>query len=326
MPAEGPIAIYGAGAFGTALACVLAAGGKRVRLCARNPERAAEIAALRANDRHLPGIGLDPSIGIGDAAGLEGSDLVLMAVPAQAMREAARQVAPRLAARARLVSCAKGIERGTGRLMSEVLAEELPDHPAAVLSGPGFADEIAAGLPTAMTLAAGDDAFAGDLAARLSTPRFRLYTSTDMAGVQWGGALKNVMAIAAGIVAGRRLGKSAEAALITRGFAELQRMASAFGAEPRTLTGLSGLGDLILTCSSRKSRNYAHGMALGRDETGGTSLVEGAATAHIAARLAEAWSIDAPVTQATAAILSGNRQIDSAIGDLLSRPLRREHG
>jgi glycerol-3-phosphate dehydrogenase (NAD(P)+) len=224
-----------------------------------------------------------------------------------------------------LVLCAKGIERNTGKLLSQIAAEILPENPVAVLSGPSFATDVAKGLPTAVTVAAKSEALAVRVAAALSGPAFRCYTTTDMAGVEAGGALKNVLAIAIGAARGKGLGASAEAALITRGFVELRRLAEAFGGKPETISGLSGLGDLILTCSSLQSRNFSYGVAVGRgDDLTNLPLAEGVATAYIAAKIARERSIDAPITMATAGILSGRVTIEDTVDALLARPLKPE--
>ncbi len=226
-----------------------------------------------------------------------------------------------------VVLCAKGIEGGTGMLLSAISEAILPGNPAAALSGPSFAADVARGLPTAVVVAARDAELSAELARRFSTDRFRCYSSGDLIGVEIGGALKNVFAIAAGAVTGAGLGASAQAGMVTRGFAELRRIGQAFGAEPETLMGLSGLGDLILTCSSAQSRNFAYGLALGRGESlTGLPLAEGVATAAIAARIAEERSFDAPIIAAVASILHGSMTIEEAVGTLMSRPLKPEAG
>jgi glycerol-3-phosphate dehydrogenase (NAD(P)+) len=223
-----------------------------------------------------------------------------------------------------LVLCAKGIERETGALLSSIVAEILPGNPVAVLSGPSFATDVARGLPTAVVVAGRED-LAVDLAQRFSALNLRCYSSDDVTGVEIGGALKNVFAIAAGAVTGAELGASAQAAMVTRGFAELRRIGAAFGARPETLMGLSGLGDLLLTCSSVQSRNFAYGLALGRGEAlTGRPLAEGVPTAAIAARITAEQAIDAPIIAAVAAILDGTVSINDAVAALMSRPLKTE--
>jgi glycerol-3-phosphate dehydrogenase (NAD(P)+) len=226
-----------------------------------------------------------------------------------------------------LVLCAKGIEHETGLLLSQIAGDVLPDNPVAALSGPSFAADLARGLPTAVVIAAQDAELAASLAQSFSTERFRCYSTGDLVGVEIGGALKNVFAIAAGAVTGAGLGASAQAAMVTRGFVELRRIAQAFGAEPETVMGLSGLGDLLLTCSSAQSRNFAYGLALGRGESlSGRPLAEGVATAGIAAKIARERDIDAPIISAVAAILAGRITINEAVSALMTRPLRAEAG
>jgi glycerol-3-phosphate dehydrogenase (NAD(P)+) len=287
-------------------------------------ETVTAINARHENPRYLPGIGLDPALQATadlDAA-LAGATCVLAVVPAQAMRGLLNALASRLDAKTPLVLCAKGIERDTGKLLSEIATEILPRNPIAALSGPSFATDVAAGLPTAVTVAAADEARAARLAALLSSPAFRCYSSADLIGVEVGGALKNVLAIAAGAVSGAGLGASAQAALVTRGFVELRRVGAAFGAEPETLMGLSGLGDLILTCGSAQSRNFSYGLALGRGE----SLAEGVATAGIAARIAREKGVEAPIIAAVEALLAGRIAIADAVAALMARPLKSEFG
>jgi glycerol-3-phosphate dehydrogenase (NAD(P)+) len=321
------IAVLGAGAWGTALANILARGGRAVTLWARNPTVAAAIGASRENAR-LPGIRVEDGVAVTDkVADAAGADALLLAVPAQALRAVAAAVAPCLRAATPLIACAKGIERGTHKFMTEVIAEAAPKGRAAILSGPSFAADVARGLPTAVTLAAGDGALAASLAAALGSTSFRLYHSTDTRGVEIGGAAKNVLAIAAGIVAGRGLGASASAALTTRGFAELFRFGKVFGARPETLVGLSGLGDLILTCSGPQSRNFSFGLALGRGASPAQAtgkLAEGIFTASVLVEMAQAKAIEMPIATAVSAILGGRLSVDQAIESLLTRPFRAE--
>ncbi|MFG1425502.1 NAD(P)H-dependent glycerol-3-phosphate dehydrogenase [Roseixanthobacter glucoisosaccharinicivorans] len=321
------IGVVGAGAWGTALANVAARAGRSVTLYARNADQAADMEARRENVRGLPGIALEPGVHVtARRDDLIACDALLLVVPAQALRAVLAELGPSIAAGTPLVSCAKGIERGTGAFMSEVIAAALPHGRAAVLSGPSFAHDVAAGLPTAVTLAAADAALAEKLADALGGPTFRLYHSTDVRGVEIGGAAKNVLAIAAGIVAGRRLGASAGAALTARGFAELVRFGRAFGAQAETLTGLAGLGDLILTASGPQSRNFALGFALGEGRVGEGKLAEGAYTAGVLVEMAAARGVDMPICAAVDAVLAGRLTIAGAIDTLMARPQRAETG
>ncbi|WP_306118996.1 MULTISPECIES: NAD(P)H-dependent glycerol-3-phosphate dehydrogenase [unclassified Roseitalea] len=321
------VAVIGAGAWGTALAAAMARGAAPCTLWGRDGGVIAEVNARRRNTYYLGNIELPAAIGATtDAAeALAGAEHVLFAVPAQTLRAVLGEMAGRVPPGALLVSCAKGIERETGRTMTEVMGEIAPGHRHAVLSGPSFAADVSAGLPTAVTVAM-DDLEAALAASRaLSRPGLRCYASDDPVGVEQGGALKNVLAIAAGIVDGRRLGASALAALTTRGFAEMSRLAMALGARAETLSGLSGLGDLILTCASAQSRNFTYGRAIGRGEDpSGLKLAEGVPTAAIADRIARQHGIDAPIIATVAAILSGRLDVDIAIATLLARPIRPE--
>ena len=319
------VSVIGAGAWGTALAGVAARAGRDVVLYARSAATAAKIAATRSNPK-LPGVKLEASVKVtDDIAVAAAADIVLIATPAQNLREAVAALAPHLAATKPVIACAKGIERGTHKFMTEVIAETAPNALAAILSGPSFAEDVARGLPTAVTLAARDEDLAGALVQALGSSTFRPYRTTDVRGVEIGGAAKNVLAIAAGIVIGRNMGASAQAALTTRGFSELVRLGRACGARSETLSGLSGLGDLILTCSSPQSRNLALGIALGRGEQPPRDrLAEGEFTAPVLAELAASQNVDMPVSNAVAAILSGAASIDAAIEKLLTRPFRAE--
>jgi glycerol-3-phosphate dehydrogenase (NAD(P)+) len=319
------VAVVGAGAWGTALAGVAARAGRQVVLYARRPESAAEIAATRQTAK-LPGVRLDPEVAVtSDIAVAAGADIVLIATPAQHLREAAIALAPYLAIATPVIACAKGIERGSHLFMTEVIAEVLPQAIPAILSGPSFAEDVARGLPTAVTLAATDEQLAGALVRALGSATFRPYHTTDVRGVEIGGAAKNVLAIAAGIVVGRKLGASAQAALTTRGFSELVRLGRACGVRSETMAGLSGLGDLILSCSSPQSRNLALGIALGRGEQPARGrLAEGEFTAPVLIELAALQQVDMPVSTAVAAILSGAMTIDAAIDSLLTRPFKAE--
>ena len=323
----GTIAVLGGGAWGTALATAMLRAGNDTRLWARDAGAVAAINGRRENPRYLPGIALDPAPrATTDAAGaLAGAGTVLAVTPAQTMRAMLAGAAGIIAPGVPVVLCAKGIERATGRRLSEIAAEVLPANPVAVLSGPSFATDVARGLPTAVTVAAADAALAARLAATFSSSSFRCYSTDDLIGVEIGGALKNVLAIAAGAVSGAGLGASAQAAMVTRGFVELRRIGAAFGARPETLMGLSGLGDLILSCGSAQSRNFSYGLAVGRGlPLDGLPLAEGAATAPIAAEMAAARGLDAPIVAAVAALLSGDLTIGRAVEALLSRPLKSE--
>lgn len=320
------IAVFGAGAWGTALANAAVHAGRDVTLLAREAETAAQMTRTRENPR-LPGIRIDDAVAISaDMGAVARADAVLLVTPAQAARLAAAALAPHLKKGTPVIACAKGIERGTRKFMTEVIGEALPDAVPAILSGPSFATDVAAGLPTAVTLAAREEAVAAALARALGSTSFRPYHTTDIRGVEIGGSAKNVLAIAAGIVAGRKLGASALAALTTRGFAELVRFGRAYDARTETLVGLSGLGDLILTCASPQSRNFSLGLALGRDDPRAAEgkLSEGAFTASVLIEMANARAIDMPVAQAVAAILSGQLTIDGAIEALMTRPFKAE--
>ncbi|MCW2309854.1 NAD(P)H-dependent glycerol-3-phosphate dehydrogenase [Rhodobium gokarnense] len=325
------IGIIGAGAWGSALALVASRAGRKAILWGRDAETVASVNAGNGNPRYLPGIPFkEPISGTIDLSEAASADLLLLVTPAQTLRAVLRDLQPLVASGTPVVLCAKGIERSTGRLMSEVLVEELPQARPAALSGPSFASDVARGLPTAVTIASADGALADAIADSLSAPAFRPYAATDLVGVEIGGALKNVLAIGAGAVAGARLGKSAEAALIARGFAEIRRFARRRGAEAETLMGLSGLGDLMLTCSSVQSRNYAFGIGIGEGAAvadllaRGRPLAEGAMTALIARDLARREAIDMPITEVVAEIVEGRLRLDAAIERLMRRPLKRE--
>jgi glycerol-3-phosphate dehydrogenase (NAD(P)+) len=323
------IAVIGAGAWGIALANVITRAGRSVTLGARDPLSAGVIMQQRESPR-LPGIKLDDQVRVVAAtADTARNDAILLAVPAQHLRAAATILAPALAAGTPVIACAKGIERGTHKFMTEVIAECAPAALPAILSGPSFAGDVAHGLPTAVTLAALDDAIAAALAHALGSTTFRPYHTTDVVGVEIGGAAKNVLAIAAGIVSGRGLGASAAAALTTRGFAELFRFGHAFEARPETLTGLSGLGDLILSCSSAQSRNFSLGVALGQGHAPheaqlARNLAEGAFTAPVLVEMANDKGVEMPIASAVAAILDGTMDIDNAIESLMTRPFKAE--
>jgi glycerol-3-phosphate dehydrogenase (NAD(P)+) len=323
------IAVVGAGAWGTALALTCARAGRQVTLWEHDAANAAQLASKRES-LFLPGVRLDDSITVAaDLGAALRAAAILLVVPAQAVRAVATALAPRLAAGTPVIVCAKGIERGSKKFMTEIMAACAPSAVPAILSGPSFARDVARGLPTAVTLAAGDGALAAALAQAIGSPMFRPYHSTDLRGVEIGGAAKNVLAIAAGIVTGRELGASAGAALTTRGFAELVRFGRAYGARPETLVGLSGLGDLLLTCSTPQSRNFSFGMRLGRGEKAAaihaeTGLAEGAYTAAVLADMARDRDVDMPIASAVAALLAEQMTLDEAITSLLTRPLKAE--
>jgi glycerol-3-phosphate dehydrogenase (NAD(P)+) len=287
-----------------------------------------ELARTRQSPR-LVGVRLADDLTISaDIAALAQCEAILVVVPAQATREVAALLASVLPRIAPLIACAKGIERGSDMFMTQVLAEAAPGHPAAILSGPSFAADVAAGLPTAVTLACADEALARALALALNSANFRLYHSTDVRGVEIGGATKNVLAIACGIASGLGLGPSAGAALIARGFAELSRFGAAYGARAQTLMGLSGFGDLVLTCTSPQSRNFAFGVALGcglsAAEAGAGKLAEGATTARALLEMARARGIEMPIAESVETVLRGEKDVRAAVGALLARPPKAE--
>jgi len=322
------IAVLGGGAWGTALALTCARAGRNVTLWEQEPDNAERLARQRES-RFLPGVRLDDTIKLTrDVAEAAAADAILLAVPAQAMRSVAAALGKVLATPTPVISCAKGIEAGSHKFMTEVIAECVPQALPGILSGPSFAADVARGLPTAVTVAVADDAMARALAHAINTGTFRPYHSTDVRGVELGGATKNVLAIAAGIVAARGLGASASAALTTRGFAELTRFGLAYGAKPETMMGLSGLGDLILTCSTPQSRNFSFGVALGKGERPATAahgkLAEGVFTAPVLLQMARAKNIEMPISAAVAAVLAEELSVDEAIESLLTRPIRAE--
>ncbi|SHF55721.1 glycerol-3-phosphate dehydrogenase (NAD(P)+) [Kaistia soli DSM 19436] len=315
------IAVVGAGAWGTALALAAHRAGREVTLYGRD---VSDIHATGENREHLPGIALPPDMAVTDRLGdVITADAILIVTPTQTVRSVVAGLAG-IADDTPVVLCAKGLERGTELRPTEVLEQALPPAAPAVLSGPSFAVDVARGLPTAVTIAAAEPKLAMALCQALGSSSFRPYAETDMIGVEVGGAFKNVLAIAVGIVAGRALGASAAAALTARGFAELRRIGAALGARPDTLMGLSGLGDLVLTCSSPQSRNFSYGLALGRGEVPAHVLVEGAATAAVARALALRLGVDMPITAQVAAVVEGEIDIDGAMAALMSRPLKHE--
>jgi glycerol-3-phosphate dehydrogenase (NAD(P)+) len=319
------VAVLGAGAFGTAMAVTLARTGAAIGLWTREPDHAEAMRRERMNARRLPGVNLPETVSVSsEISDFLGASIMLVAVPMQQMAGFLASVGAALDGRT-LVACAKGIDLITGRGPTALLAEACPSATPAVLTGPSFAGDIARGLPTALTLACADEPTGAMLQDALSTPALRLYRTTDTLGAELGGALKNVIAIAAGVVIGAGLGDSARAALMTRGFAEMNRLAQALGARAETLSGLSGLGDLVLTCTSLQSRNFRFGHALGAGEGFDPAItVEGAATAKAAARLAADRGIDMPVATMVAALVDGRISVEAAMSALLSRPLKKE--
>lgn len=324
--------VAGAGAWGTALAVLLASAGRRVTLWTRRQELASRINQNRENTDYLSGIRLPEEVtAASDPASIGKADAVLVTTPVQFIREQL----PRLrdacdSAALPLALCSKGIEKATGKTVHQMVAEIWPQAETAVLSGPSFAADVAKGLPTAVTLADSHPARGDRWLATLATPSFRPYYSDDVIGAELGGAIKNVLAIACGVVEGSELGDSARAALMARGFAETVRFATARGARPETLNGLSGLGDIILTCSSRQSRNYSLGVEIGRGRTASDVLAErhtvaeGAATAPVLVRLAEEIGVEMPVAEAVATLVAGTAPLDEVIRALLARPLKAE--
>ena len=335
MKHSGPfssVAVLGGGAWGTALANVAGAAGRKVTLWAREPEVVEGVNKARENPLFLPGIPLNPDVSATSA--LEEAaraDLILAVPPAQHMRSVLKALKPHLQAGAPLVLCAKGVERGSLALMTDVLAEEIPDATPAVLSGPGFAKDVARGLPTATTIASPDEAFAHRIVATIGLPTFRPYVADDLVGAEIGGAVKNVIAVGCGVAEGRKLGDGARAALITRGFAELTRLGLAMGAKAETLSGLCGLGDLVLTCCSMTSRNTSLGAALGEGRSlkevmsERRSVAEGAESAPAVVALAARYGVEMPICAAVDAIVAERISIDEAIVALLARPFKAEH-
>ncbi len=325
------IGIVGGGAWGTALALTARRAGRTVTLWAREPEVVAEVNGAHRNTRFLPGHAIDPAIVATDAlADLAACDAILLVTPAQASRALAQDLAALVPAATPVVVCAKGIEAATGKLMPQAVSEALPGHSVSMLSGPTFAEEVARGLPTAITLASPDRALGEALAHALRTPTFRPYWSDDVTGVALGGAIKNVLAIACGIVEGRKLGDNARAAVLTRGFAEMARLGVAMSARLETLAGLAGLGDLTLTCNGPLSRNRSLGAAIGQGLkaaaflAGKPSVAEGFYTAPIVQALAARHGVDMPICTAVASLLHDDADVDDTIRALLARPLKGE--
>ncbi len=323
--------VIGAGAWGTALAQTLAMSGRAVTLWAYEKDCAHAINTQHENTMYLPGQPLHEHLkASSDFSDLADMDAVLAVAPAQTMRQVLENFAPFARPELPVVLCSKGIEISSLRFMSEVLQDVLPQIRPAVLSGPSFAIDVAQGLPTAVTLACQDEDLASGLARAIAAPTFRPYISTDILGAEIGGAVKNVLAIACGMVLGKGLGKSAHAALIARGFAEMTRLGEALGAKRETLTGLCGLGDLVLTCSSAQSRNMSCGLALGQGQSldeimaGRRAVTEGVATAPALKNLAKKAGVEMPISESVAAILAGEIHVDAAISALMNRPQKSE--
>lgn len=331
MGAIKSIGVVGGGAWGTALALTAARAGSEVRLWARDPDTVSDIRSRRQNSRYLPGITFDEDLNATDALeDVADVDAILLVTPAQTTRSMLGALKKTGKVRGPVVLCAKGIEQTSGKLLSRVMSEELPGVEPGILSGPSFADDVVRGLPTAVTVAANSARTALSLCESLQSPCFRPYASIDILGTQIGGALKNVLAIACGAVVGRKLGASAQAALTARGFAELNRLGMAMGAQGETLTGLSGLGDLVLTCSSSQSRNFSFGLRLGEGFlaseliSAGGKLAEGAYSARVAVKLAEKHEIEVPICDTVARMIDDDLSIDDALNTLMARPLKAE--
>ena len=324
------VGVAGAGAWGTALAVCAVAAGREVHVWAREPEVAASLVAGNGNPAFLPGANVPAMSASTDMAELADCDAILLVAPAQHMRATVRGLAPRLKRGTPLALCSKGIERGTLKMMTDVLAEEAPHASAAVLSGPSFASDVAKGLPTAVTLACPDRAIGETWMRSIGRPHFRIYWSDDLVGAEAGGAIKNVLAIACGVCDGLGLGRSAHAALIARGFAEMTRLGVAMGGRPETLAGLCGLGDLVLTCSSPQSRNMSFGMELGRGKSAAeilasrTAVTEGAETAPAVVELGRKLNVDLPICQVVLDMIEGRLDARAAVGQLLNRPMKDE--
>lgn len=332
------LAVIGGGAWGTALAITAARAGREVVVWAREADAVAAINQRHENPVFLPGIAVPVAVtATGDlATAVDGADAALLVVPSQFLRAISHNMIPILPNGMPLVICAKGIEAGTGKLMAAVVEDELPNHPLAVLSGPTFASEVAQNMPTAVTIASDDvevaglDSLAGRLSTALATPTFRPYLSDDVTGVEVGGAVKNVLAIASGIATGMGFGSNTRAALITRGLEEIKRLSEALGGRRDTVTGLAGMGDLALTCSSEQSRNMSFGKALGEGKSAvdllsnRSSVVEGVENARSVTDLAVRLGVDMPISQAVRAIVHDGRSIQETMTALLNRPIKAE--
>ncbi len=325
------ISVIGAGAWGTALASVTCRAGRSVTIWALEAEVVESINQNHENSTYLAGVALPESLhATQDLDHLDTTDAILMVAPAQHVRTVLKNIHPHVKKGTPIVLCSKGIETRTGEMMTDVLADEIPGAVPAVLSGPSFAKDVAIGLPTAVTLACANTHVREALGAAIGIPTFRVYQSDDLIGAEIGGAVKNVLAIACGIVEGRNLGESARAALIARGFSEIRAFAKAMGGQKETLAGLSGLGDLILTCSSRQSRNMSLGLALGEGATlddimaARNTVAEGVHSAKAVVSLAKQHKIDMPISDAVAGIVGGHITVDEAIENLLNRPFKDE--
>ncbi|MEO6967940.1 MAG: NAD(P)H-dependent glycerol-3-phosphate dehydrogenase [Rhodanobacteraceae bacterium] len=331
--AASTVAVLGAGSWGTALAALLTRNGARARLWGRDVQALAAIAAARRNARYLPDTELPAQLAYQPDLhlALRDADLALVAVPSHAFHAMLEEAAPHLQQHAGFAWATKGFEPGTGRFLHELVNERLPDTPAAVVTGPSFAREVAAGLPTAVTVHSSDDAFAHQVAGLLHSSAFRAYTGKDMLGAELGGAMKNVLAVATGVADGMQLGLNARAGLITRGMNEMLRLGAALGAQAQTLMGLAGLGDLVLTCTGELSRNHRFGVALGRGVPLQQALhdigqvVEGAVTADEVMRLANRHGLDLPISQHVQAVLRGEMTPPDALRALLARERKAEY-
>jgi len=322
----GKVCVVGSGAWGSALACIAARAGHETVIWGRSSETVAEINESGTNRKYLGDLMLDEAVTATSdlAEAVSSSAIILLSIPTQSLSLRIKDISGHCGD-AILVTCCKGIDRKTGKLPAELVADAFPSKAVGALSGPSFATDVVSGLPTAVTIAGQTEGIADILAGQLSTDTFRCYASTDLKGVELGGALKNVLALAVGAARGMGLGASAEAALMARGFGELRRLASALGAESETLVGLSGLGDLVLTCSSPQSRNFSYGMAMGRgDSLEGLKLAEGAHTAGIALKIAENHGIGVPIIAAIVDVVENRTTARQAVHALLTRPLKRE--
>lgn len=326
LPSYKRAIVLGGGAWGTALACVAARAGLDTQILCRTQDQADLINTTRTNPDYLGELPLqDAFTATTDPEAIRDADIVILAIPTQRLRDSLPEYRPYIAPNAVLLNSAKGIELSTGKLVSSIISDVMGDQPQAILSGPSFARDVVAGLPTAVTIAAPDEALAMHLSQQLSSPLFRIYGSADMAGVEAGGALKNVYALAAGIVNGLGFGDSAKAAIITRAFVEFIKLGEAMGGNAQTFHGLSGFGDLMLTCSSPLSRNYAYGTAIGRgDPLEGLKLAEGVPTCRIAAHIAAERGIETPILSTVKAILDGKVTAQDAVSLLLERPIKPE--
>ncbi|MEO1709634.1 MAG: NAD(P)H-dependent glycerol-3-phosphate dehydrogenase [Pseudomonadota bacterium] len=327
----GTIGVVGGGAWGTALACSLATAGKSCRLWAYETETVREIEDHRTNRVFLPNVTIPDNLGVtAKLSDIADCSLILLVPPAQHLGRIVGELSRSLDRTQPLVVCAKGIERASNRLLGDVLDDVAPSQPQAFLSGPSFAADVARNRPVALTVGSDDEDLGEEIARTIGSPRMRVYWTSDTIGVQVGGAVKNVLAIAAGIVDGLELGASAHAALVTRGFAEMRRFGTALGARPETLGGLSGLGDLLLTCGSPQSRNMSLGRALGHgkiaaDVLGARAAVtEGVFTASAMVSIAKQHGIEAPIAEAVHAVVEGELAISEAIDGLLQRPMKSE--